>query len=92
MKVVKSDYTAIYKDEYGTHIIKCKILNTEDFLFQVYNKTKNIKLPCFKLKAGYWELFKQKESNWTTKDLSRQNLIWCYKVFLFNHLVMKFHE
>lgn len=92
MQKYYSDFTAVHKDENGTHILKAKIIDNDNFYIQFYNKTKDILLPVYSVKAGYWELFKQKNSSWTTKDLNRENLVWCYKVFLFNHLVTKYHS
>ena len=87
---LQSDFTAVYKDKNGTHILKAKIKDKETFYIQFFNKTKNILLPVFEVKAGYWELFTQKNSKFTTKDLNRQNLVWCFKVFHFNFLVNKY--
>ena len=36
-----SDFTAVYKDENGTHILKAKIKDKETFYIQFFNKTKN---------------------------------------------------
>jgi len=86
-----SDFTAIHKDENGTHILKAKIIDINTFQFQFFNKTNNTLTPVFEVKAGYWELFTQKNSNWTTKDLNRQKLVWCFKVFYFKYLLKKYH-
>lgn len=86
-----SDYTTIYKDEDGTHILKCKILDSDTFLLQFYNKTKDVLLPCIRVTAGYWDIFKQKKL-YHTKELNRSLLVECFKTFKFNYLVTKLHN
>jgi len=45
--------TSVVRVENEIHILKCKIIDTTNVLFQIYNKTKGVLLPCYKIKANY---------------------------------------
>ncbi len=103
---VNSDFTAVVRDEYGVHILKCKILDEHELLFQMLNKTKNILLPVYRIKADYgvlrWALPKDKflrelykeieDSSKLTKNIRRANLLGYYSQFKLHYLINSYHE
>lgn len=93
---MKSDFTAVVKDEYGITILKCKIIDKHKLLFQMYNKTKNILLPCYEIEADYGllkyckpdSIQKQIEKKLSlTSSVNRNRLISYYNHFKLGVLI-----
>jgi predicted phosphoadenosine phosphosulfate sulfurtransferase len=53
MNKSKSDFTAVFKDDCGVHILKCKIIDDKHLVFQMLNKTTEMLSPQFKIKADF---------------------------------------
>jgi hypothetical protein len=96
-----SDFTAVVRDEYGVHILKCKILDKHELLFQMLNKTKNILLPVYRIKADYGMLkmikpdafWKEREKEQTlTENVRRKTLLCYYSQFKLHYLINAYHE
>ena len=97
----KSDFTAVVRDEYGVHILKCKILNEEFLVFQSLNKSTEILTPQFKIKADFGRLKyvspnkiqKQiEESSKLTKNINRDSLVGYYEHFKLQSLVNSYNS
>ena len=98
---LNSDFTAVVRDEYGIHILKCKIIDEHKLLFQMLNKTKNILLPCYEIQADYGmlkylnpnEIQKQiEESLSLTSSIDRNRLLLYYSQFKLGALVNAYHK
>lgn len=98
---VNSDFTAVVRDEYGVHILKCKILNEHELIFQMLNKTKNILLPAYRIKADHGMLKRVKpDAFWKkiykeralTKSVKRKTLLRYYSSFKLHYLINSYHE
>lgn len=98
---MKSDLTAVKRDEYGTHIIKAKIINETELYVQFFNKTKNVLTPVFKIPANFGilpyikpnEVQKEIEENLKlTKNIRRKNLLCYYNSFQLTFLVNRYIE
>lgn len=96
MLKLNSDYTAVYRDKNGIHILKAKIIDDNFLYFQMFNKTKNILLPVFKIRANYGVLpfLKPNESQkkfeadlCLTKNINRNRLILYFKQFELSYLI-----
>lgn len=101
-----SDFTAVVRDEYGVHILKCKILDEHELLFQMFNKTKNILLPMYRIKADYGclrhippkdkfmkEFYKKiEDDSKLTKNIRRKTLLRYYSQFRLHYLINSYHE
>lgn len=98
---VNSDFTAVIRDASGVHILKCKIIDDNYLIFQMYNKTKGILTPTFKIKADFGLLKYVKPNKWQkqleeslalTKNVNRYSLIGYYQQFKLNSLIGLYHE
>jgi hypothetical protein len=98
MDSLKSDFTAIIRDNNGISILKAKIIDEHYLWFQMYNKTKNVLLPCFKIRADYGLLKfckptkreKEMEERWSKTDsVNRESLINYYNHFKLHYLISK---
>lgn len=98
---MKSDFTAVVRDEYGVHILKCKIIDEKRLYFQMLNKTKDVLLPCYEINADFG-LLKFVKPNSTqkmienkmslTSNISRRTLLRYYSQFKLNALVDAYHR
>ncbi len=98
---LNSDFTAVVRDEYGIHILKCKIIDEHKLLFQMFNKTKNIVLPCYEIQADYGMLKyckpnsiqKQIEKSLSlTSSVNRRRLLSYYSHFKLGALINAYHK
>jgi len=101
MSKVKSDFTAVVRDESGVHILKCKIIDDKHLIFQMYNKTKEVLTPQFKIKADFGMLKYVSPTKWQkefeasrelTKNVNRNSLIGYYQQFKLQALVGAYHS
>lgn len=101
MSNTNSDFTAIVKDDYGVHILKCKIIDDKHLVFQMLNKTTEILSPQFKIKADFGVLkycnpskFQKEieESFCLTKNVNRNSLVGYYQQFKLQALVGTYHS
>jgi hypothetical protein len=90
MRNSSSDFTAVLRDELGIHILKCKIINDKQLVFQTYNKTSQLLSPQFKINADFGVLpfvnpnkteRKLFEALKSTKNVNRNSLIGYYQRF-----------
>lgn len=106
VKTVNSDYTAVVRDDSGIHVLKCKILDEHNLLFQMLNKKNNTVTPLFKIKADFGllkfapsknkfiaEIYKKfDEEKKLTKNVNRNSLIGYYQQIKFDFLIGAFHS
>lgn len=92
---MNSDFTTVFREDGNVHIFKAKILDESYLLFQMFNKSKKILSPCFKIKVNidcpnYIEKNKTTKaiSDYysSTKNINRERLISYYKKFKIYYL------
>ena len=96
MSKVQSDFTSIVRDESGVSILKCKIIDDKYLIFQMYNKTKEVLTPQFKIKADFGMLKFVSPTKWQKqfeasskliKNIDRNSLIGYYNQFKLKALI-----
>jgi len=96
-----SDFTAVVKDDYGVHILKCKIIDEQYLIFQMMNKTTETLSPQFKIKSDFGmlkyvkpdKLQKEIEESFAlTKNVNRNSLIGYYMQFKLKSMVGAYHS